>query len=523
MKLKNIPALLLAAAFLGTASLALAHPGDSADEPLVLGFQGAAESLDPILHSVSVAYSWQRHITDTITFRMPDGEVAPLIATSWKNINPLQWELTIREGVKFHDGSDMTPEDVGYSIMDFKDNPKSRMNVYVSGVKDFEVKDDKTLIVNFNEPDPVFPVHLTMINVLPSKLIEEQGREAFVKHPIGTGPYEFVSWQSDDHLILKAFDDFWGEQPDFKHVKLQKIPNDSTRVASLLSGEVQLAQNVSPSDMARVEKDGDHYIATNPGARVMFLGLDYAHENDSPGVSGVKENPFMNPDVRKAVSLSIDRELIADKLFDGAVATTNQFLPPKSFAYDENDEVPARDVEEAKKLLAQAGLEKGFGLRLDTPNDRYLHDTLVTQAIGGFLQEAGIDATVDASPMVVYLSSKLYKDDSSAFLLGWGNSNSLSTWKAVFHCVDKDKGMGGVNYAGYCNPEADALIDKAMETFDDDERNELIRQAYDTAIHKDFAYIPMYYQSIIAGLDKNIEWEPDPDDIILAWRMKSNY
>lgn len=503
----------------GATNIAHAKPGDAPDDPFIVAFQGGADSLDPIMRSVTVAYSWQRGIFDTITHQLRNGDVVPRIATSWKNIEPLQWELKIRQGVKFHDGSPLTAKDVGESIMDTRNNPKSQMQVYVSSVKDYEVVDDETLLINFSAPDPVFPVHLTNVVAMPEKLIEEKGRDAFAQAPIGTGPYKLVEWQTDDYLVLEAWDGFWGDAPDFKHVRYQKIPNNSTRVSSLITGDSHVAENIAPSDFDRIEKENGLKITTNPGRRIMFLGLDYHNEENSPGIDGGGKNPFMDKRVREAVSLSIDRGLLANKIFNDAVTEAAQFLPPSSLAF--NDELPAIEpnLDKAKALLAEAGYEDGFKVRFDASNDRYLYDSLVAQGIAGFLKKADLSVSVDAVPMTIFLSQRLRKGESSMYMLGWGNSNSLSTWRSVFHCKNPEEGVGDTNFIEYCNPDADALIDQAMETFDDDERNKLILEAYDIAINQDFAYIPLYYQSEIAGLKTDIEWTPRQDGIILPWEF----
>ena len=519
MKSFKTTALCAAVALLGFSAAASAKPGDSASEPLVVAFQGGADTLDPIMRSVTVAYSWQRNIFDTLTHQERDGSIVPRIITKWENVSPLQWKLTIRQGVKFHDGSDMTAEDVGLSIMDTKTNTRSQMQTYVSLVKDFEVVDAQTLLVNFNSPNPVFPVHLTNVVVMPERLIAEKGRDEFARHPIGTGPYKFVNWQTDDYLTLEAWDGFWGDKPEFKHVKYQKIPNNSTRIATLISGESQVVEGVAPSDFERIKEDKTLKIVSDPGRRIMYLGLDGHTAEGLASINKGGKNPFADVRVREAMSLGIDRKLIADKLFSGAVTPAGQFLPMSSQAFDKDLPVPAVDTKKAKQLLADAGYEDGFDLNLDTPNDRYMYDSLVAQGIAGLLKKAGVNTTVEAAPMTVHISGKLQKGTSAMYILGWGNSNSLSTWRSVFHCVDPQKGTGSSNYIKYCNPEADALIEKAYATFDDDERNALIRKAYNIAINQDYAYIPMYYQSEVGALKESIEWTPRPDGIVLAWEM----
>ena len=499
-------------------SSANAAVGDSADDPLIVAFQGGAVTLDPIMRSENTAYSWQRHIFDTITFRTRKGKVVPRIATAWKNLSPLKWRLTLRSDVKFHDGSAMTAKDVGQSIIDANENPKSQIRAYVSSVKDFKVVDPQTIVVTFDEPDPLFPTHLATVPVLPEALIKKQGRAAFNDHPIGTGPYKFVSWNADDHLLLTAWKGFWGPQPAFQHVKLVAIPNSATRIASLLSGQVQFVEKVEPTNFPRVKANGDAYISVAPGERTMYLAVDYHNKTDSPGMPEGGKNPFMQPAARRAIDLAIDRKLINDKIFGGQMTVTYQFVPPSLEAYDPSVKPVAHDPDKAKDLLSEAGYDDGFTMRLDAPNDRYLYDSLVAQALGGVLGEIGIQVDVNAVPKAVFFP-KMDTGDFTMYFAGWGSTDPVSTWNAMFHCPDKAQGFGSVNREGYCNEKADALMARAAQTFNREQRVALERKAYRTAIEDDYAYIPLYYQNVIAGVSSKVGWQSRPDELILAWQM----
>lgn len=497
---------------------ASAQIGDSSDNPLVIAFQGGAVTLDPIMRSESTAYSWQRHIFDTVTMRNREGKVVPRIAVAWKNLSPLKWQLTLRQGVKFQDGTAMTAEDVGKSIVDAATNPKSQMRAYVGGVKGFKVTGDHTIVVTFNKPDPFFPTHLSNVPVMPEKEISQEGRAAFANHPIGTGPYKFVSWLADDHLVLKSWKGFWGKPPAFKYVKLVAIPNNATRVASLLSGQVQVAEKVEPTDFARVKRSGKAYITSAAGERTMYLAMDYHHKRNSPGMPDGGKNPFMQPAARKAIDLAINRKLINQKIFSGKMTVTHQFLPASIEGHAPDVKSPSTSPEEAKKLLAKVGYPNGFKVRLDAPNDRYLYDSLVAQALGGVLGNVGLTVSVNAVPKAVFFP-QMDKGNFTIYFAGWGNTDPVSTWDALFHCKNAAEGFGHVNREYYCDKKADALMAKASETFDKTKRVKLERKAYAIARSKDYAYLPLYFQNVIAGVSDKVNWKSRPDELILAWQM----
>lgn len=497
---------------------ALAQVGDSSNNPLIIAFQGGAVTLDPIMRSESTAYSWQRHIFDTVTMRDRKGKPEPRIAVTWKNLSPLEWQLTLRQGVKFHDGSAMTADDVGKSIMDAATNPKSQMRAYVGDVKGYKVVDDHTIDVAFKTPDPFFPTHLSNVPVMPESLIAKEGRPAFAEHPIGTGPYKFVSWLADDHLTLQAWKGFWGKQPAFQYVRLEGIPNNATRVAALLSGQAQVVEKVLPSDFARVKRSGKADIASAPGERTMYLAMDYHNKENSPGMPAGGKNPFMQPSVRRAVSLAINRKLINQKIFADQMTVADQFLPASMEGYNAEAKKIPFSPSEAKKLLAKAGFAKGFKVRLDGPNDRYLYDSLVAQALAGVLGDIGLTVDVHAVPKAVFFP-QMNKGNFTMYLAGWGSTDPVSTWDAMFHCRDAAHGFGHVNREHYCNEKADKLMAEASRTFDEKSRQKLIWQAYGLARDSDYAYLPLYYQNVIAGVAKGVGWKSRPDELILAWQM----
>lgn len=501
----------------GGLATARAAPGDSATTPFIVAFAGGATTLDPIMRSETATMSWQQHIFDTITTLASDGHAVAQIATSWKNLSPTEWQLTLRNGVHFQNGALMTPQDVGQSILDTKTNPKSQFRPFVSDVSGYKVVNDDTIDVTFTTPDPLFPLHLTEVPVMPEALIAKEGRAAFERDPVGTGPYRFISWVPQDHLVLETWKGYWGKAPTFHYVRLEAIPNAATRLASLLSGEVQVAEKIAPDDFARVRSSGRAYLSIVPGLRTMYLAVDVWRPKGSAGMKPDEKNPFMNQKVREAVIEAIDLPLIREKIFNGAAKVADQFSPPGIESYDPTVSPIKYDPKAARESLTEAGYPHGFAMRLDSPNDRYLEDSTVAQAIGGLLGNIGITVNVNAIPKAVFFP-QINKGDFTMYFAGWSSNDPITTWNSIFHCRDPKAGLGYVNRAHYCNAKADQIMAKAAATFNDAARIKLEREAYAIA-GKDRAYIPLYYQDEIAGITDTVAWQERPDGLVLAQKM----
>jgi peptide/nickel transport system substrate-binding protein len=508
----------IAAGLLAASPAAQAAIGDTAQHPLVVAFKGGATTLDPIMRSETTTESWQRNIFDTVTILSPKGKPIPRIAVAWKNLAPLSWQLSLRPGVRFQNGTPMTAEDVGQSIMDAANNPKSQMREFVNDVTGYKVVNPTTLDVTFNRPDPLFPVHLSAIPVMPEALIKQEGRAAFAAHPIGTGAYRFVSWLAEDHLDLRAWKGYWGKPVAFKFVRLESIPNGATRLAALLSGQIEIAEKIDPDDFARVKNSGRARITSVPGTRTMYLAMDDWRKTGSPGMASGQKNPFLDPRVRKAVYEAIDVGLLRAKIFNNAATVATQFMPPLMESFDPGLKRFPYSLADARKLLAAAGYPHGFTVRLDATNDRYLEDSLVAQALAGMLQQVGITVQVNAIPKAVFFP-QMNRGDFTFYLAGWGSVDPLSTWNSMFHCRNAKLGFGHVNREHYCSQAADALMAKAADSFDDAARIKLERAAYAIADRTDIAYIPLYFQDEIAGVANGVVWNERPDGLILAWQM----
>ena len=513
-------AILSALAIVPRAALPQSRIGDSPQNPLVIAYNGGAVTLDPIMRAENTTFAWQRHIFDTITIQDPNtGRPLPRIATSWKIVGQNRWRFELRKGVKFQNGRPMTAQDVADSIMDTATNPKAQLRYYLVSVAKAEPAGPNAVVVTTKESNPILPLDLANVPVMPEVEIKRDGRGFLDTHPIGTGPYEFVSWLAQDHLTLKSWSGYWGPKPAFDNVKLENIPNGATRLAGLLSGQIQVAEKIDPQDFARVKSSGNAYITALGGVRVSYLAMDYWRKTDSPGVPGGK-TPFMDPRVRKAVYQAIDVNALRDKIFNGAAVPATQWLGASLEEHDPSLKRFPYDPAASKKLLAEAGYPDGFSVRLDAPNDRYLDDALVAQAVGGMLQAVGIKVQVNAETKAVFFP-QIDKGDFSLYLSGWGPNDPISNWNAVFHCRDQAHGFGiPANREHYCNEKADDIMLRAASIFDERFRVPVERQAYDLADRHDIAYVPLYWEDVIAGVNNHVNWRSRPaDELILAWMM----
>lgn len=492
--------------------------GDAPGSPLAIAFKGGATTLDPIARSENTSYSWQRHIFDTLTFQDRSGRPQPRIVTTWRISGQNRWRLTLRQGVKFQNGRTMTAEDVAESIMDAATNPKSQVRNYVVNVSKAEAAGADAVEVTTSRPDPALPLELTQIPVMPEQEIKREGRGFLDQHPIGTGPYQFVSWLAQDNLVLQSWNGYWDRKPAFSHVKLASIPNDATRLAALVSGQVQVAEKVDPQDFDRIRRSATAYLSTIGGVRVIYLSMDAWRKTGSPGIPGGGKNPFVDPKVRKAVYQAIDVNALRQKIFNGEAVPATQFVAPAIESYDAGKKRFPYDPAAAKKLLTEAGYPNGFTVRLDAPNDRYLDDSLVAQALAGMLGQVGITVQVNAIPKAVFFP-QVDKGDFTMYMAGWGTIDPVSAWNTLYHCRDEVHGYGGVNREHYCNPKLDAMMARAASIFDQRFRIRAEREAYDLADRQDFAYVPLYWEEVIAGVNAHVRWDSRPDELIFAWQM----
>ena len=342
---------------------------------------------------------------------------------------------------------------------------------------------------------------------------------------VGTGPFKFVSYQPGDSIVVERNDDYWGDKPIWSQVTFKPIKSGPSRVAALLAGDVDVIASVPTTDVSTLERNDDVGLSQGVSNRVIYLHLDHDRA-DSPYVKanggGPIENPLQKLEVRKAISMAINRDAIVDSVMEGIVIPAGQLLPDGFFGVSENLKPVPYDPSGAKEMLAAAGYPDGFELTIHGPNDRYINDAKVAEAIGQMLTRIGIKTKVETMPRSVYFgrASSGGPNDTPEFsfiLVGWGagSGEASSPLKSLIATRTPEKGWGSSNRGRYSNAEFDELLTTALSTVDDSMRQDLLAKATEMAI-EDVAIIPTHYQVSTWGSRKGLSYVARTDEYTLA-------
>ncbi|WP_299868488.1 ABC transporter substrate-binding protein [uncultured Hoeflea sp.] len=491
-------------------------------EALRIGSAVEPKSMDPQLTALGSDLGYYRHVYNALVEADESLRPQPGLAESWTVIDDTTYEFKLREGVRFHDGSAFDAEDVLYSFERLPTVPDGDglTAAKLKSVSEIEVIDPHLIRIHTSTPDSGVLRALGQFFILPKEL-GEVATEDFNSGDavIGTGPFKFDEWRRGDFLRFSRNPDYWGEAPQFDDVEFKMLSNSASRVAALRAGDVDLIDYVPPLDALRIKQDSDLNLFTIPAGRTILLLLDAKrdmtpHVFDKAG-NPLKENPFKDKRVREAISKSIDRNLIVDKVMDGLAAPASQPMPVGFGGYADDLKVPESDVEAARALMAEAGYPEGFKMTLNCTSGRYINDTEVCQAIAQMVSRIGIEANVDALPPSAYFPE--YKNAAfSAYILGWGNSSgdASSILTSVGHSADKTSGRGSWNHH-YESAELDALIEQGLGTVDDEKREALYADAM-RKIMEDVAMIPLHAQLVLVATQKNLEYRPTANEWTLA-------
>lgn len=492
----------------------------TADE-VTIGFSSEPSAMDPHYHNLGPNNAFSSNVYDALIIQDEQQNLTPGLAVSWEPISDLVWEFKLREGVKFHDGSAFTADDVIFTAERAPNvaNSPSSFGTYLKG-KTFKKIDDFTVHVTTEAPYPLMAVDLSNVQIISADVGADVTTPAFNDGTamIGTGPYKFVEWVPSDRIVLAKYDDYWGVKANFDKVTMKPIKSNPTRVAALLSGDVDMIDNVPTADIETLKKNSDIVLAQGISNRVIYLHMDRFRDN-SPYITGTDgKNPLKDLRVRKAISMAINRPAIVDRVMEGVAIPAGQLLPPGFFGTSENLQPVAYDPAQAKALLAEAGYADGFGMTIHGPNDRYINDAKIAQAIGQMLTRIGIQTQVETMPRNVYFRSASRGGPNgepkySFILVGWGSGTgeASSPLRSLIHTYDKDRGFGASNRGRYSNPEVDALIEKALSTVADEARAEILARATELAI-EDVAIIPLHYQVNTWASKKGLKYLPRTDE-----------
>jgi len=476
--------------------------------------QGDALSMDPHSLNEIVQLSLTNNVYEGLVGFDKELNVVPALATTWHQTAPTVWRFDLRQGVQFHDGTPLTADDVLFSFQRVRADSSDLRDIAIS-FKEVRKLDDYTVEIETLEPYPILPQIIASIYIMSKKWSEDNqatvpvDRRTGVENAAsfsanGTGPFRVVERQPDVRTVFARHNNYWGEiEGNAREIIFTPVGNDATRVAALLSGGIDVMEPAPIQDVARINASANARVVVGPELRTMFFAMDQAR--DELVYANVKgKNPFKDQRVRQAFYQAINIDAINKTVMRGAVIPTGAMITPGvSGWHDSMLERLPYDVEAAKKLLADAGYPQGFELTMHCPNDRYVNDSRVCQAVAANLSRIGVKVNLQAETKGTYFP-RVRRRDASFFLLGWlpvtyDAHNVLTT---VIACVD-GKGAGQVNLGSYCNPKVDALTQKIQTEIDTDKRNAMIREAL--AMHaEDVGHIPLYQQTLSWGVSKKV-------------------
>jgi peptide/nickel transport system substrate-binding protein len=505
-----------------SAVCALTTAASAAD--LRLGIAVEPDSIDPHYHNFGGNKGLMPNVFDALTSIDPQDHLTPSLALSWQLIDSTTWEFRLRAGVAFSDGTPLTAADVAFSIDRVPNVPTTvtDMSEYVKQIAWVEVIDPQTVRFHTKGPFPLAPEYLSAIGIV-SRAHGESASTADYnsgKAAIGTGPFRFVTWARGDRITLTRNEKWWGGRPAWDNVTIRYIKNPASRLAALLAGDVQLIDQVSVQDIARVKDDARFTLASGLSDDIVGFVFD-VQERSSPKITGndgapLPVNPFRDQRVREAVSLAIDRIAIRDRIMNGQSDPDNQYMKPGQYGYDPGLPPPRFDPQRARQLLAEAGYPDGFRLTVSCQNDRFVNDAAICQTLAQMLTRIGIAATPEVMPHAVWVP-RANRHEFSLFTYFWTIDTPEPSIMLISQLSTPDaaRGRGAFNRGVYSNPAFDSALDQALVTLDRDAREALLIKATDIAF-RDYALVPLHHQFNIEAMTHSIRHTPRIDGHLRA-------
>ena len=505
---------------------------------LRVGMAADPSSADPHFHNLGPNNQLRRNIFDSLVATDAEQRVYPQLATSWKPTGPTTWEFKLRKDVVFSDGSAFDAYDVIYTVCRIpgvKDSP-SLFTTYTKAAEKFEVPDPHTLVVHTKTPYPLLPVEFSSWGIISAKANKVDGKSIVFnksgcgnlnypassefnegKAAIGTGPYLLESFRRGEGVRLKKNPKYWGTAPEWDTIVMKPLTSDGPRVAALMAGDVDLIENPPLQDLARIKADKNLKVVQSISNRVIYIHLTSGPDSHK-SISGTdNKNPLKDVRVREALSIAINRDAIVSRIMGGVAVAAGELLPAGMFGAHPEGQMkpPAYNMDRAKKLLAEAGYPNGFTLTLGTPNDRYINDAEVAQAVAQMWTRLGVKTNIDAMTASTFFSRR-NKSEFPAYLAGWGASTGemSSPLKALLATADKSRGYGATNPTGYSNKALDDSLTNALSTVDDKAREDLLRQTSRIAM-SDWAIIPLHFEVTPWAMKKTVDYKARVDQYTL--------
>lgn len=491
---------------------------------LRIGTKLELNTLDPHFFNGFPQGSSHSNIYDALLAYDEQLRLMPALATAWRSIDDLTWEFDLRQNVQFHDGSAFTADDVIATLERVPKVPNSPnpFTFFTRAIVASEKLGDHRIRFRTDAPTPSLPNDLARVWIISKKHVGastadfNSGAAA-----IGTGPYKVVEWVNSQYLVLDRNPAYWGKAQPWGRVTERVIKGDASRIAALLSGDVDAIDEIPTIDLPRIKQDQRFTVTSGTAATVQYIALDAARDQ-SPFVSAkdgqppLRDNPLKDKRVRKALSLAINRQVIVDRLLDKSGVPASQFLPSRFEGTSPKLKVDPYDIERGKALLKEAGYADGFKITLHATNDRYPKDKDIAQAIGQSWTRLGLQVSVEALPGTVFFS-QASKQEYSAFTAQYGSEDASIGPRVLVHTPGG--GYGTANRTKFSNPALDAIIEKGQTEMDLAKRKQLVQQAIEMSMDEQ-AIIPIFHPNAEMASKREIVITPRPERRFNALMMK---
>ncbi|MEL6600511.1 MAG: ABC transporter substrate-binding protein [Pseudomonadota bacterium] len=486
---------------------------------------GDSLTLDPHAQNEGPTSALAHQIMEPLVMRDMTGAIVPALATEWapSTEDPNVWTFTLREGVTFHDGAEFDSEDVKFSL-DRAMTPDSDYKELLASVTEVRAPSKYVIEIVTNGPNPIMPSNLTNMFIMDKDWAEannavkvqdyEGGEDTFAaKNANGTGPYKLVSREPDVKTVMTLNETYWGKDEfpmAVTDIIYTPIQNAATRVAALLSGEVDFIQDVPVQDLQRVANTDGLDVRTAPQNRVIFFGMNQGDDDiAADNVDGA--NPLADKRVRQAMNMAINREAIKQVVMRGQSIPAGVAMPPFVNGWTADlDQVPATDIAQAKALMAEAGYGDGFSIRLDCPNDRYINDEAICQAAVGMLAQIGVNVQLDAKPKAQHFPL-INNLETDFYMLGWGVPTYDSEYIFNFLVHTKGEKYGSWNGTRFTNSDLDEKVVSLASMTDLEKRNATIGEIWDV-VQEEVLYLPIHHQVLNWGMASGVGTVVAPDD-----------
>lgn len=508
--------------FVAFASLAV----PATAETLRVGAGGAFTSMDPHYHNLGPNNVLTSYVFDPLVRFDSKYQPEASLATGWTVVDDKTWEFKLRPGVTFHDGTPFTADDVVFTFGRIPQvlNSPSSFVFAVKPIAKIEVVDPLTIRFHTTAPEPLLPYNMATVRIVSRKHGEGAATSAYntMTAAVGTGPFRLKSFAVGENAVFERNDAWWDKKPAWTAVNYRAVTNDASRIAALRSGELDIIDQVPPRDVAEMKTNPKVDVVSMSGQRLIYLAPDVGRK-ETPFVTDnagkpLVPNPLLDLRVRQALSMGINRDAIRDRIMDGFSVPTGQIMPQGASGYVAEIKPDPYDPDRARKLLAEAGFPQGFAITLHGPNNRYVNDSKIMEAIAQMWTRIGVKTTVDAMPAATFFSRAL-KMEFSMRLTGWASDTgeASSNLTQLIASSAPEKGRGAVlDLTRYANPKVDAIVEQSLATIDPVKREALYREAEVMAL-PELPILPLHFQVNIFALRKGLVFNMRMQEGIRAW------